>query len=493
MVPSTGGPRASARGVAAAVAMAAVSLLAPAPALAEDPVPLSSLSPDAVAESSEPTSSPAATTSTTSPAPTATRSTAPAPSPTRTSTTTAARPSGTATSEPDPTTTWWEAPDQGHAEPDHPEPLSGAFLLAQIAEADRISSILESSNTEVAAAMRRMDVLSDRSNALLESLVEARETERAATQEADDARTALIQLEGRLEAARAVLRDWVFDVYSSGGGDSDLAGMLDALESEPDEVGDPLGDLSYITEQRTRALEDVRTLTAEQVRLSAAADEALTAASDARERIEADKKALDEVVKEQRAKIGALRELQMAEVDKAGPVASILIGARTPEAKVAAERLRDALSASVLETADIGKPCTDDDGVYPNGLLPNSALCPVWGAEGERLAPGAAASFSALSKAYAAQTGTPLCITDSYRSLPEQHAVKASRGSWAATPGTSQHGLGLAVDLCGGIEDFGSAAHHWLRQNAPLYGWYHPSWASAGGSLPEPWHWEYAG
>ena len=60
-------------------------------------------------------------------------------------------------------------------------------------------------------------------------------------------------------------------------------------------------------------------------------------------------------------------------------------------------------------------------------------------------------------------------------------------------PGTSRHGVGLAVDLCGGVEDFGSSVHHWLRQNAPLYGWYHPSWASAGGSLPEPWHWEYAG
>jgi LAS superfamily LD-carboxypeptidase LdcB len=32
-----------------------------------------------------------------------------------------------------------------------------------------------------------------------------------------------------------------------------------------------------------------------------------------------------------------------------------------------------------------------------------------------------------------------------------------------------------------------------MQQNAALYGWFHPAWAQAGGSLPEPWHWEYAG
>ena len=63
----------------------------------------------------------------------------------------------------------------------------------------------------------------------------------------------------------------------------------------------------------------------------------------------------------------------------------------------------------------------------------------------------------------------------------------------AAAPGTSNHGLGKALDLCGGINNFGHPAHAWMQQNAPLYGWFHPSWAAAGGSLPEPWHWEYAG
>jgi hypothetical protein len=269
--------------------------------------------------------------------------------------------------------------------------------------------------------------------------------------------------------------------------------MLDALNAEDTSAGNPMGDLAYITDQRTRALEEVRVLTAEQVSLTATAQAAEAAATEARARIEDAKAALDELMKVQRAKIGDLRALQMAEVEKAGPIANALVGARTPQAQAAAERLRAALSSAVVETADIGKPCSDDTGDYPNGLFPQSALCEVWRAPGERLAPDAAASFNALSKAYAAQTGTPLCITDSYRSLPEQVSVKATHGRFAATPGTSRHGLGRALDLCGGVQDFGSAVHRWLRINAPLYGWFHPAWAEAGGSLPEPWHWEYAG
>ena len=141
-----------------------------------------------------------------------------------------------------------------------------------------------------------MDALSDKSNALLESLVAARETERAATDEALSAHADLVVLEGRLATARQILRDWVFSVYSGGGGDADLAGMLDAMSSEPDQVGDPLGDLSYLTEQRTRALQDVKVLTAEQVRLSAAADAAEASAAEATRVIQRDKAALDKVV-----------------------------------------------------------------------------------------------------------------------------------------------------------------------------------------------------
>lgn len=413
----------------------------------------------------------------------------PTPEPTPTTTTTSRPPVTTPdTDDPDP-----DPNPSSHAEPDHDEPLSGAFLSAQIAEAARITAALNQSTSKVASATREMDRLADQSNALLERLQAAQDTEAAATQEASRARADLVLLESRLARARAVLRDWVFSVYSGGGGESDLAGMLDAMLAEPDDVGDPLGDLSYLTEQRTRALQDVRVLTAEQVRLSAAADAAETRAREARATIQREKAALDEVVLAQRAKVADLRKLQVAEVERAGPIANILVGARTPEARAAAAALRDALAAASYDVTQIGKPCTGDTTVYPNGMFPASALCPLWRAPGERLSPQAAAAFNALSKAYAAQTGVPLCVTDSYRSYAEQISVKAKRGAFAATPGTSRHGLGRALDLCGGVQRFDSPAHRWMKQNGPLYGWFHPSWAAAGGSLPEPWHFEFAG
>ncbi len=425
---------------------------------------------------------PAPSTSVTrSSSPTPTPTSSPTPSPT-------ASPSTSPTQLPPPTKA---SPAEG--EPDQQVALSGPLLAAQIAEADRIAAALLASNSQVATATREMNALSDKSNALLESLVAAHETERAATDEAASSHTDLAVLEARLATAHRILRDWVFSVYSGGGGDADVAGMLDALGSQPDQVGDPLGDLSYLTEQRTLAMRDIKVLTAEQVRLSAAADAAQASAAAATRVIQRDKGALDKIVLTQRSKMAKLRSLQVAEVEKAGPVASLLVGARTPAAKAASQRLRDALTSASADTTAIGKPCTNDATVYPNGMIPPSGLCPIWQAPGERLAPSAAASFNAMSQAYAAQTGVALCVTDSYRSLPDQISIKGTRGRFAATPGTSRHGLGHAVDLCGGVQDFGSPAHQWMRQNAPLYGWFHPSWAAAGGSLPEPWHWEFAG
>ena len=128
-----------------------------------------------------------------------------------------------------------------------------------------------------------------------------------------------------------------------------------------------------------------------------------------------------------------------------------------------------------------------------NGFLPDEALCPLVQAPGHRLQTAAAQSFDALSAARRAATGQPLCVTDSYRSYGAQVDVFRRKPSLAATPGRSQHGWGLAVDLCGGAERFGSEAHSWLKANAPSYGWIHPAWAAPGGSRPEAWHWEYAG
>ena len=98
-----------------------------------------------------------------------------------------------------------------------------------------------------------------------------------------------------------------------------------------------------------------------------------------------------------------------------------------------------------------------------------------------------------MTRAYLGRFGTAMCITDSYRSFEAQEQVYSSKPGLAAVPGTSNHGWGVAVDLCGGVETYYSDAHRWLQRHGPRFGWKNPSWAQEGGSLPEPWHWEFAG
>ncbi|CCH86500.1 Membrane metalloendopeptidase [Modestobacter italicus] len=128
-------------------------------------------------------------------------------------------------------------------------------------------------------------------------------------------------------------------------------------------------------------------------------------------------------------------------------------------------------------------------GGLANGQIPRDQLCPV--GKGQRLRCDAAAAYTAMSAAYAATFGSPLCITDSYRSLDAQVDAHHRKPAITAVPGTSNHGWGLAVDLCGGVNVFGTTQTAWMQANAAHYGWVHPDWAQADGRNPEPWHWEY--
>ncbi len=127
---------------------------------------------------------------------------------------------------------------------------------------------------------------------------------------------------------------------------------------------------------------------------------------------------------------------------------------------------------------------------YPNGLIPAAALCAL-SVPGHMLRADAAQAYERLAAAYRQALGRSLCLSDSYRSYEAQVRVYGEKPSLAAVPGTSNHGWGLAVDLCGGLQSFGTPDQAWMRANAGRYGWYHPSWAEPGGSRPEPWHWEY--
>jgi cell wall-associated NlpC family hydrolase len=131
-------------------------------------------------------------------------------------------------------------------------------------------------------------------------------------------------------------------------------------------------------------------------------------------------------------------------------------------------------------------------GSYPNGLIPPSALCEI-GVGSHRLRCDAAAAWKAMSAAFAADMGTPLCITDSYRTYAAQVSLYGRKPALAAVPGTSNHGWGLAVDLCGGVQSFGTPQYRWMTASAGRFGWVHPGWADPGNGREEPWHWEYVG
>lgn len=144
----------------------------------------------------------------------------------------------------------------------------------------------------------------------------------------------------------------------------------------------------------------------------------------------------------------------------------------------------------VLPGCDGNRP---DISRYANGRLPGSVLCVVPGGDGERLRADAAVSFTRLQAAYERDRGERMCVTDGYRPLGEQQVLRRTKRRFAAVPGTSEHGLGQAVDLGCGVQSSRTSQHAWMVANAGAYGWFHPDWAKPGGRLPEPWHWEYDG
>lgn len=129
-----------------------------------------------------------------------------------------------------------------------------------------------------------------------------------------------------------------------------------------------------------------------------------------------------------------------------------------------------------------------------NGAVPEDMLCAPAFAPDARLRCDAAQALERLNAAYRAEHGRDLKVVSSYRSYSAQVATRASRGSLAATPGTSNHGRGVAVDLggFGSVGQFDDPDYLWMRAHAGDYGWYHPASMRPGGGGPqEPWHWEY--
>ncbi|RYV49664.1 hypothetical protein EUA98_17635 [Pengzhenrongella frigida] len=130
--------------------------------------------------------------------------------------------------------------------------------------------------------------------------------------------------------------------------------------------------------------------------------------------------------------------------------------------------------------------------------MPASAMCLIpWGTDQigspQYLRCDAAAALTRLNDAFRAQFGEAIAMDLTYRSYEEQVAIRAYFGSLAAKPGTSNHGLGLALDVQEGpdVYGFGTPRYDWLVANGPAFGWVAPASVRAGAAYPEYWHFEY--
>lgn len=179
------------------------------------------------------------------------------------------------------------------------------------------------------------------------------------------------------------------------------------------------------------------------------------------------------------AEVQGLADAKIAEAAAAAAAAE--------QARLAAEAEQAAAAAELARKVAVAK----DAG---NGDIPTDVLCGVGFDEGVLLRCDAAAALEELNAAYRADFGRNLDVVSSYRSYSQQVAVKRTRGGLAAAPGTSNHGLGVAVDFggFGGLGNFSTANYRWMRANAERFGWYHPRIMQPGGGGPqEPWHWEF--
>lgn len=348
----------------------------------------------------------------------------------------------------------------------------------------------------------RMAALSQEASAALEQYAKAKAAAEQAAAADDRAKARLAKATAATQRAHLELGEFAATAYRAGGDVSQLM-LLNALTSS--------GSLNDVTDgwvyarqagaQKAYSLTQFQDAQAEQQDATRAAETTAAAAADTANQALAARQTATQLVADQKdlvAQLGTLADKAQADAVAAAKVTEAM---RT--------RIETAREAEAAEQQSSGQDrikipadssCKGGNVLgYPNGRLPVSALCPLYGAPWQILRADAAASFNAMSRAYEKQFGHPICITDSYRSYAAQVDAHKRKPDITATPGTSNHGWGKAVDLCAGTVahpvglDYSSPTYGWLQLHAPQYGWYHPSWAEPTGYRPEPWHWEFTG
>lgn len=348
---------------------------------------------------------------------------------------------------------------------------------------------------KLSSAQERLATLSEQAGLALEAYDDAVKAADIAIVELREAEQTLAEAKEKYESSMSKLSRWAAKSYRDGsstdstwskfsaladGGMSDYAGREWAMKK----AGNDKANLVEEAESARQVADYAQGIALNRQEVASKRQ------AEAKER----KKEADKAVALQRAQVDAVQAELRASQER-------LIDAENTETKLLnAMRIAEAARQNALSKAnnkaDVLGPTGSCKGGdvrgYPNGKLPVSLLCPLWGAPGHFLRADASHAFEKMSKAYARETGKPLCVTDSYRNYSTQVSLKQRKPRLAARPGTSNHGWGRAIDFCGGINRFDTDAHKWMRLNAPLYGWYHPQWARINGSKPEAWHWEYS-
>lgn len=102
-------------------------------------------------------------------------------------------------------------------------------------------------------------------------------------------------------------------------------------------------------------------------------------------------------------------------------------------------------------------------------------------------------------RSYARQERNYNNLTNTYMSqykLSKEEATKKA-ATVILPPGTSEHNLGLAMDICNTYSSFSTQKEYkWLTEHAHEYGFilrYTADKQSVTGIIPEPWHWRFVG
>ncbi|WP_426560347.1 M15 family metallopeptidase [Angustibacter sp. McL0619] len=465
-------------GATASTALAAVllGLLAASPAGAEPSAPGTQ---DAPVATDSPTATATATDSPTS-TPTSTPTATPTSTPTGTATPLTGSPG---TAMPSSTTTAPALPPAPKS--DDEGPLTQAQVQAQLAQAAALAAQRTAIDAGLQAALEQLQAIGLKVSAALDTLAQARIAQSQAQQVQQINAQLLTRARGEMTVQRDALGQWARDTYATGGPMGAYEGWLLALQA--DSGADVAHNLAVLEEIGiSSSLQLQRLQSSVDVQAEATRQAALASAQAAAAKARAAKAVIDLKGLMDQARLAAA-QLQVQQARLTGAAS---LTAKQRANLTAAEAVVASLGGKVVPKGQCQGLSTLS---YPNGTIPAAALCPVWGAPGKLLRADAAAGFAKLSKAFGAEFSRPLCVTDTYRTLAEQIQVFATKPGLAARPGTSNHGWGTAADLCGGIESFGTAEHAWMLAHAPLYGWFHPSWAGPAGSRPEPWHWEFAG